>query len=171
MTTLATLALSQLDDVLQSVTLIDSGATSAAYKVVGERDTYALRVPPDTTRKPQNYEVDFGVREQLRANTTFAARPLLTNASVANGGSGSWILDEFCDGTSPQRADIPAQAARQIGELLRELHALPVTGFGKLKNHRRSFFGIHRDARAWSSPQVPPAPRPCQNAGIRPRSP
>lgn len=53
-----------------------------------------------------------------------------------------WALDRYCEGTHPERGNIPATVSRQLGVLLRGLHNLPAIRFGQLENNHSMFRGL-----------------------------
>ena len=153
---LASQIVNALGETLLNTDFLESGSTSNAFKITTNQTRYVLRIANPNSGKSAAYESDFGIREQLWKQGLPVAQPIATNHSVAIDlpprgtadthanqtlSQETWALDVFCSGVHPQRGNISHEISSQIGSLLRSMHKLPVTGFGRLKNHREDFHG------------------------------
>jgi len=134
--------LNELGEKPCSTTFIEAGSTSKAYRIVSNRSDYVLRIASPNAGKLASFESDFQLRSALSKQGLAVAKPIATNQSFQLGIQAKWALDEYRMGNSPARGEITSRVSRQLGSVLRTLHELPVSGYGKLENSRDGFAGV-----------------------------
>jgi Ser/Thr protein kinase RdoA (MazF antagonist) len=129
--------------------LISTGATSQAWLIGGASARCVLRIFHSGRREPPSYELEVGVRRQLRKETRLVPEPVATNVDFpwpdGEAGRPDWIIDEFVAGTFAERGKIPDAACRDAGSVLALLHGLDCTGFGRPVNDRSVIRGTAAD--------------------------
>ena len=129
--------------------LISTGATSQAWLLQGDGQSYVLRTFHSARRERPAYELELGLRRRLRENTLMVPEPVATNVDLPWSDSDKarpeWIIDQFVPGTFAARGGIPASACRDAGQVLALLHALDCSGFGRPENDRAVISGTVAD--------------------------
>ena len=118
--------------------LVAETRLSTVYRLVTQSGSFALRLAEADDEGGPRYDLDAGIRERLGPGSP---RILRTSSSVPVEGVPFWSLDAWCEGVQPERGEIPAPVGRALGELLVRLHALPCTGYGRLKDSRTELAG------------------------------
>lgn len=139
---LSTQILDRLGEKQVSTTFLESGSTSNAFKVVSNHSKYVLRVASPHAGKTASYETDFQIRNSLFQECLPVAKPIATNESFQTDIPKKWALDEFREGSHPNRGSIPTLVSKQLGFLLQAMHELPVSAFGRLDNSRLRLAGV-----------------------------
>lgn len=139
---LSTHIINELGEVHVSTQYLESGATSAAFRVISDRSEYILKVANPNTGKTANYESDYQIRSKLFSAGLPVSRPVATNETMPIDAQEIWAFDEYKAGTHPIRGNVPGPASEQLGSLLRYMHSLPVSRFGQLENSVDSLTGV-----------------------------
>lgn len=121
---------------------MNSGSTSSAFKISTDRTDYILRVSTPHGGKAASYESDFALRSSIWNEDLPIAKPIATNTSVEISINAIWAIDEFRTGSNPLRGKISRAVSNQLGELLRVIHSIPVSGHGLLENNRLKLRGV-----------------------------
>jgi len=125
-----------------STRFLDSGSTSSAFKVSSDRADYILKVSTPQCGKTASYESDFCLRSSIWNEDLPLAKPIATNTSLEIDIKAIWALDEFQTGSNPLRGKISTAVSYRLGELLRVIHNIPVSGHGRLENTRLKLRGV-----------------------------
>ncbi len=127
---IADIAIHQLDESIVSVEHLATGSTSKVFGVTTSASKYVLKVEKPGRRKCTSYRSDFAIRRALDDANLPVAEPIATGRDEQT----DWALDRYCAGGHPARGAIPPAVSRQLGELLKALHAMPASGFGRVEN-------------------------------------
>ena len=104
-----------------------AGAECIVWKVQSNKSIYAFRVPAND-KFPANYWIEARVRERLSAEGGMVAKPIALSDPAE---TLCWYLDQWIEGAHPKRGLLTSQTCQSLGETLRLLHDLHVTGFGR----------------------------------------
>ncbi len=128
-------------EILSDIFFLDSGSTSNAFLLTTECGDYVLRIANPRGGKSATYEADFAMRKAMSEAGLPVARPIATNQTVGFSTTAIWVLDEYIKGEHTGRGDVPPAVSRQVGELLRFLHDLTASRFGRLETVSNEFVG------------------------------
>jgi len=141
---LSTEILKELGENHLSTSFLESGSTSAAYKVHSSQSVYILRIANPNVGKTASYESDFQLRNSLFGEGLPVAKPIATNESFNFAIKEVWAFDDYRAGNHPTRGKVAPLVSKQLGSMLQVMHKLPVSGFGRLENSRDAFVGIKK---------------------------
>lgn len=118
-----------------SILPLGRGATSSAWKVTHGRDAFIIRFMPAGTPRPATYQSEFTVLHALMERGCPVPMPVM--ASVEDnrpipGVLEAWAVTQVSPGEPVKNSPISSDLAHGLGRFLSILHALPVTGFGRL---------------------------------------
>lgn len=136
--------LKELGEKHQSTSFLESGSTSAAYKVHSSHSVYILRIANPNEGKKASYESDFQLRNLLFGEGLPVAKPIATNESFNFAKQEVWAFDEYRAGNHPTRGKVTPLVSKQLGSMLQVMHQLPVSAFGRLENSRDAFVGVKK---------------------------
>ena len=111
--------------------------------MVTHTGSFALRLAsasPDPDGPPR-FEVDAELRSRLG---TYCPQVLNSGGQTPVPGVPFWSLDAWAEGEHPEPGEVPAAAAEELGAALSRLHALPCTGYGRLRDGRGELRGEAR---------------------------
>ena len=138
----------ELGEQFVNVEYLEAGSTSRVYRVSTDHTNYILRIGFPHSGKPVSYESDFYIRNTLHKAGLSVARPVATNRSFKLSIRTIWSLDEYKEGTTAIRGRVAPAVSEQLGELLGELHRMPVSGYGRLENSRTEIVGEQQSPRS-----------------------
>lgn len=125
-----------------------SGAESQVWGIGTASERFSLRIASPRPGESSSYESEFAIRQRLFDLEGRVSQPVCTNRDVETDLKFDWSLDHFVEGEPDERGLLPADACRDLGELLSTLHSLPVVGFGMLQNRRDRLVGSEQDLQA-----------------------
>lgn len=116
------------------ITPLVRGATSTAYRVDDDRNSFVVRFIPAAANRPVTYGSEFTVLRLLQANGVPVPKPILTSAEVqmALSISEPWAVTSTVPGRPIRHRPLSTAMAGQLAAFLQVLHALPVSQFGRL---------------------------------------
>ena len=126
---------------LSSIAFLDSGSTSNVFKLTTDIGNYVLRIASPRGGKSVAYEADFAMRKAMSDAGLPVAQPVATNTTVRFPTTDVWVLDEYIEGEHASRGDVPPAVSKQVGKLLRFLHGLKASRFGRLETVPDEFVG------------------------------
>lgn len=117
------------------ITPLGRGATSSAWKVTHARDAFIVRFMPVSTQRPVTYQSEFTILRVLMDRGCPVPKPVMTSVEANRPISGvpeAWAVTQVVPGEPVKNGLISSGVMYDLGRLLSVLHALPVTGFGRL---------------------------------------
>ncbi len=139
-----------------AVTALDAGVSVEAWRAESDGGPLVVLVERaglagGERRQRAAFEARHALLAQLHPRDPRCPRPLATQADAGAAdplsGARSWAVATFVAGT-PLDPDRHADAARELGVLLRALHDLPAAGHGMLADERGALRGLADDPTA-----------------------
>ena len=125
--------------------IVGRGSTSIGWRVDCGAASYCVLVAIPrgarvTGAEPANYAARYAVLSALAAGAEPGTAAGQTAPPVAVDREAGWLIMAWVPGR-PAGEKIESPIARQVGQLLRRLHALPTEGFGLLENSEGAIRG------------------------------
>lgn len=122
------------------------GATSRVFLADTQKGKLVIRIAePNLGKRVQGslFEADAGIRYKLRKLDQRTAEPLASSGSYTNALANkcAWSVDYFVSGETASRGEIPPQVCIDIGSVLKNLHSLKATAYGRLENNKDNLRG------------------------------
>lgn len=129
------------------ITPLTRGATSAAYRVDDDKRSLIVRLIPTGTNRPVTYQSEFTILRMLQAKGAPVPQPILTSteAGALLFSSEPWAVTSIVPGMAIGKTPVSPTTACELGLFLKVLHALPVSGFGRLCEEAARLCGQQAD--------------------------
>ena len=127
-----------------SFTEIAKGATSRVYLLETANKNLVVRLAEPNPGKEQHkalFEADAGIRLELLKRDKRTVMPVASSGEHPEITNTAWSIDEYVSGDSPKRGQIDPSICLDIGQVLRALHDIPVTNYGRLKSQKQPLTG------------------------------